>query len=217
MVAHVMLQVVPERLFTRVIRMERWFQHRLQQAALRKARTRAFHAFAQIHPTWIASLFDEYFLEHEAAPLVERCLHAHDRPTAAEFAAAWCAQIAPRHLGEASFAEVTAVAADFLRLLNLELETYGVVGSPAPAPSIGAPAAPAYVADAEGIFADALRDRSNIEMDWLWLAGQVTRESERRYCLERALYINPRSEQALRMLAQESTEPARELAVGARA
>jgi hypothetical protein len=215
MLANMMLQVVPERLFTRVIRMERWVQHRLQQAALRKARARAFRAFAQLHPTWIASLFDEYFLDHDAAPLVRRCLHAHNRPTAAEFATAWCAQIAPRRLAPASFAEVTAVASDFLRLLNLELEAYGIIGSPAPAPSIAAPAVPAYVAEAEGIFATALRDGSNIEMDWLWTAGQVSRQSERRYCLERALYINPQSELALGMLAQETTEQARERAVGA--
>ncbi|HWQ13130.1 MAG TPA: hypothetical protein VNL77_10035 [Roseiflexaceae bacterium] len=39
-------------------------------------------------------------------------------------------------------------------------------------------------------------------MDWLWLAGQVRRERGRRYCIERALHINPHSDLARRMLAQ---------------
>jgi hypothetical protein len=52
------------------------------------------------------------------------------------------------------------------------------------------------------VFAEALRDDSNQELDWLWVYVQVTREDQRRYCLERALVINPKSELALRELAQ---------------
>jgi hypothetical protein len=52
------------------------------------------------------------------------------------------------------------------------------------------------------VFAQALRDDSNQELDWLWAYVQVTREDQRRYCLERALAINPKSEIALRELAQ---------------
>ena len=52
------------------------------------------------------------------------------------------------------------------------------------------------------VFAQALRDDSNQELDWLWAYMQVTREDQRRYCLERALAINPKSEVALRELAQ---------------
>jgi hypothetical protein len=51
------------------------------------------------------------------------------------------------------------------------------------------------------LFAQALRDDSNREMDWLWLYTQMPRVSERRYCLERALAINPRSEMARTELA----------------
>src|SRR5262245_25854269 len=39
------------------------------------------------------------------------------------------------------------------------------------------------------VFALALRDDSNQELDWLWAYMQVTREDQRRYCLERALAI----------------------------
>lgn len=54
------------------------------------------------------------------------------------------------------------------------------------------------------LFAQAMRDNSNLEMDWLWLATQVTQAHEQQYCFARALYINPTSEparQGLRRLA----------------
>jgi hypothetical protein len=52
------------------------------------------------------------------------------------------------------------------------------------------------------VFAQALRDDSNQELDWLWAYVQVTREDQRCYCLERALAINPKSEIAQRELIQ---------------
>ena len=42
----------------------------------------------------------------------------------------------------------------------------------------------------------AIRECSNLEMDWLWYAGQMVDDSERGYCYARALYINPRSRTA---------------------
>ena len=57
-----------------------------------------------------------------------------------------------------------------------------------------------------------LRDQicgdSNYELDWLWSAEQVTVLEEIRYCLERALYINPNNhetERALWKLPQNRT------------
>jgi hypothetical protein len=46
------------------------------------------------------------------------------------------------------------------------------------------------------LFAQALRDDSNLEMDWLWLFSQVSSVTEQRYCLDQALAINPYSEMA---------------------
>lgn len=46
------------------------------------------------------------------------------------------------------------------------------------------------------LFAKVLRESSNYEMAWLWAATQLTRPEEQRYCLERALYINPQSRMA---------------------
>ncbi len=52
------------------------------------------------------------------------------------------------------------------------------------------------------LFQQALRENSNIELDWLWLATRVAREGERRYCLEQALRINPCSVLAQKWLRQ---------------
>lgn len=46
----------------------------------------------------------------------------------------------------------------------------------------------------------AIAENSNILLDWLWYAGQVKNLAERRYCFERALYINPKNLTALNSL-----------------
>jgi len=58
------------------------------------------------------------------------------------------------------------------------------------------------VARSAQLFFEALRDDSNLEADWLWLASNVLRDHERRYCLKRALRINPHSEIARHELAK---------------
>ena len=54
----------------------------------------------------------------------------------------------------------------------------------------------------DDLFRQAVGDDSNLEMDWLWLATQVTSTAQRRYALERALRINPRSALARRGLKE---------------
>ncbi len=41
------------------------------------------------------------------------------------------------------------------------------------------------------LFSLALREDSNLAMDWLWLANSLEDEQERQYCLQRAHYIDP--------------------------
>jgi hypothetical protein len=60
---------------------------------------------------------------------------------------------------------------------------------------------------ASDLFHEALHDPSNLEMDWLWLATQVTRAGEQSYFLQQALRINPRSELAKRGLEQLQQRP----------
>jgi hypothetical protein len=53
-------------------------------------------------------------------------------------------------------------------------------------------------------FVLAIAADSHLELEWLWLFTRVTQEEERRYCLERALYIDPHSEMARHELAKLS-------------
>ena len=55
---------------------------------------------------------------------------------------------------------------------------------------------------AADLFAQAVREDSNLELDWLWLFTQLTRECEQRIALERVLQINPGNEIARRELAR---------------
>lgn len=64
---------------------------------------------------------------------------------------------------------------------------------------------------ADDLFIQGLQEDSNLEMDWLWLATRVTSDGERRYCLQRALAINPESRLARRGLAQLRKHPGKPL------
>jgi hypothetical protein len=57
-------------------------------------------------------------------------------------------------------------------------------------------------ARASRLFVQALHENSNLELDWLWYTANMTRDAERRYCLGRALDINPGSDLARRALAK---------------
>ena len=96
-----------------------WLQHLLLQTAV----SSAYHTFAQEHPFWAASLFDEYFLRGQAAPLLARYLQTESLPTPNELAKAWFDQFGPLwpRAATRSDTEVTKVASDFLQVLNAEL------------------------------------------------------------------------------------------------
>jgi hypothetical protein len=59
-------------------------------------------------------------------------------------------------------------------------------------------------ARASHLFVQALHEDSNLEMDWLWYATNMIGDVERRYCLNRALDINPHSILARSALAKLS-------------
>jgi hypothetical protein len=71
------------------------------------------------------------------------------------------------------------------------------------APSVE-PARPSAAATtrAAQLFAEAVREDSNLAMDWLWYAEQMTSDAARRYCVERALAIDPDNELARRALVK---------------
>jgi hypothetical protein len=57
-----------------------------------------------------------------------------------------------------------------------------------------AEAAPAPPTQMSELFARAVCESSNSAMDWLYYAAQLTNPAERRYCVDRALQIDPASE-----------------------
>jgi ABC-type antimicrobial peptide transport system ATPase subunit len=46
----------------------------------------------------------------------------------------------------------------------------------------------------------ALREDSNLVVEWLWYAANMTSKEEQRYCLQRALLLDPEYEIAVRCL-----------------
>ncbi|MEO8392606.1 MAG: hypothetical protein ABI700_06405 [Chloroflexota bacterium] len=63
------------------------------------------------------------------------------------------------------------------------------------------------ISNVSAFLRDWIRDDSNHELDWLWAAEQVTTAEEIRYCMERALYINPDNRQTQRALAKLQVQP----------
>lgn len=60
--------------------------------------------------------------------------------------------------------------------------------------------APPATAEMSELFARAVCENSNSAMDWLYYAAQLTSPAERRYCVGRALQIDPESEVVRREL-----------------
>ncbi|MBI1279192.1 MAG: hypothetical protein GC179_13785 [Anaerolineaceae bacterium] len=54
------------------------------------------------------------------------------------------------------------------------------------------------IVNPSALFKQALADDSNRIGDWLWYAEELKNESERLYCFERILYINPLERRALK-------------------
>src|SRR4030067_78792 len=60
-----------------------------ERLAFKIALARAYTPFARHHPQWTASLFDQHFLTHTAAPILACCLLRDDSPHPAELAGVW--------------------------------------------------------------------------------------------------------------------------------
>lgn len=106
-----------------------------------------------------------------------------------------------QEIGMRGFApQMWASAMELAEAANAALAT--LTASPQARPATAAPAVPldSAVSPVSELFASAVEEGSNLEMDWLWLATKMTTENERRYCLLRALAINPTSEMAWREL-----------------
>ena len=110
---------------------ENWFVQKYQRRAFRQAVTRACTAFAQQYPEWAASHFDEYFLTHNAAPLLARMGQGVAAPKPFTLAIVWGRQMAwfKEETRQKLITELTPIAAEFLRLLETELHLQKTVSS----------------------------------------------------------------------------------------
>ena len=111
-------------LFTWGFRRATWLRDRLERVAVRKAQDRAYERFAEQHPRWAASLFDQHFLTLYVTPLLMRGLQSGDRPAPIELALAWFEQCNARASREPELSSVIRVAADYLRTFEDELRQY---------------------------------------------------------------------------------------------
>lgn len=108
-----------------------------RRRSFRGALSRAFRAFAVRYPQLSANLFDEHFVSHHVAPMLEEADAAGEAVTPHAIAAAWAAQF---YKGDPTdrwwFSEATAASAELLGLLERELRR-----TPAGLPAIGPRAA----------------------------------------------------------------------------
>jgi hypothetical protein len=97
-------------------------ESRRHLSAFQQAVERAYRRFAELHPRWANSLFDEYFLTRHAAPILSS-IHRRGRwPTAYELSLAWFAQF-ESCMGENTYDRICAampIAVTFLDLLQEE-------------------------------------------------------------------------------------------------
>ena len=97
----------------------RWLRRRQLSSCVQKA----YNVFSDRYPVWVDELFDEWFLSHQAAPLLERYVTGPMPPTGVELAAAWNQQFGgPAKNRKRRIAEITPVAAEFLRLVEEALQ-----------------------------------------------------------------------------------------------
>ncbi len=205
-----------ERLVFWAVESETWLQARFQRFILHRAAGRAYQHFARQYPLWDASLFDESFVLRAATPLIQGYLNG-STPDAVALARGWAEQMWYRDeaMRQRLIAQLTPAATAFLSLLETELHSYrlsddlrAIVGLGRTVrddgqSDIAADSDYAAVgAQADGLLAEALREDSNVAMDWIWYASKLTRDNERRYALWRALEIDPHSELARRELHQ---------------
>lgn len=188
-----------------LVAQEARLHRQLQLMSVRRALHRAFTRFAAANQQLAESLFDAHFVETRVAPLVLRAIETGAPVRAETIATAWfvaCRGLQASAAGH-DLSTVTAAACELLACLEAELRPAGA-GEDEPD------------ADCAALFAEAVRDNSNLELDWLWLATQVRDDERRRFCYAKALHINPACEEARRALATLTPAliPARDLAFG---
>jgi hypothetical protein len=97
-----------------------------RRQALAGAVGRAYAVWAPQNWEWVDSLFNEHFLAHRAVPVLTRYLDDSRQSAVVELANAWAEQLSwfDVELKRRHIANLTPVAAHFLRCLDAELGIY---------------------------------------------------------------------------------------------
>jgi len=99
-----------------------WLVQHYQRRTLRRAVQQAYTTFARTYPDWVASLFDEHFVNVHLLPLMQKATETSDKVTAAQVAELWSQQVsmlpARRHKHNT---RILPVAAHFLCMVADEL------------------------------------------------------------------------------------------------
>lgn len=96
----------------------------VRKALFHQALKQAFQAFAEVHPDWADSLFDEHFLLQQA-PRMEKQYCADGRlPTPLDLAVAWHMQLGnvPKAMRQRHIADVQLAASYFVAQLQEALD-----------------------------------------------------------------------------------------------
>jgi hypothetical protein len=94
-----------------------------QTRPLNQAVTLAYARFAEQYPEWAAALFDEYFLIHQAIPLLAHIAEDGSSLDSVKLAIAWSEQLTwfNEEHRQSIIAELTPVAGSFLHTFEEEL------------------------------------------------------------------------------------------------
>lgn len=168
-----------------LVAQEQRLHRALQLIVLRRALRSAYLHFAAANPLLAESLFDEHFVRTRVAPLLARAFEHDETLRPEQIAEAWFAGVAAPNARRSAEALTTLreAAAELLRSLEHEQRQTPRLATLSEDDAVAA-----------GLFAEAVRANSNLELDWLWLYAKMTGSYERSYCLQKALQINPASE-----------------------
>ena len=99
-----------------------WLVHSYQRRTLRRAVRRAYLTFARTYPNWVATLFDEHFINTHLLPLLHNAAHGGDKVTARQVAELWARQVSMLpSLRQKHIARIVPVATHFLCMVADEL------------------------------------------------------------------------------------------------
>lgn len=99
-----------------------WLVQSYQRRSLRRAVHKAYLSFARQYPNWVATLFDEHFVNTHLLPLLQNAADAGEKVTAVQAAEVWAKQVSMLpSLRKRHISRILPAATHFLCLVADEL------------------------------------------------------------------------------------------------